>query len=139
MPVSDWNRPVRSRTQGGVGPVADLTVSHGDPIMRLHLVARRLLFLCLIIPWSLVMCWAWLFAIGMALLSVSVGFLSGGSEVCIWDWPDNMLDACDRITRRITGLIHVRHNVKCDATALTGGVAGWLRGKGKVGIHDLLN
>jgi hypothetical protein len=33
--VSDWNRPVRSRTQGGVGPVAGLTVSHGDPIRRL--------------------------------------------------------------------------------------------------------
>jgi hypothetical protein len=31
-PVSDWNRPVRTRMPGGVGPVAGLTVSHGDPI-----------------------------------------------------------------------------------------------------------
>jgi len=28
-------------------------------------------------------------------------------------------------------------NVQCDATALMGGVAGWLRGVWKVGIHDL--
>ena len=29
---SSWNRPVRTRMPGGVGPVAGLTVSHGDPI-----------------------------------------------------------------------------------------------------------
>jgi hypothetical protein len=39
---ADWNRPVRSRTLGGVGPVADLTVSHGSPIREIcfFVVAR---------------------------------------------------------------------------------------------------
>ena len=32
MPKSSRNRRMRTRMSGGVGPVADLTVSHGDPI-----------------------------------------------------------------------------------------------------------
>jgi hypothetical protein len=32
MPESSRNRRMRTRMSGGVGPVADLTVSHGDPI-----------------------------------------------------------------------------------------------------------
>ena len=32
MPKSSRNRRMRTRMSGGVGPVADLTVSYGDPI-----------------------------------------------------------------------------------------------------------
>jgi hypothetical protein len=45
MPASDWNRPVRSRTQGGVGPVAGLTVSHGDPIRLLFGIGAVIVYL----------------------------------------------------------------------------------------------
>ena len=40
MPESNWHRPARSRAQGGVGTVADLTVSRGD-LIRLFIPHRH--------------------------------------------------------------------------------------------------
>lgn len=42
MPKSSRNRRMRTRMSGGVGPVADLTVSHGDPIRNAFVVRKRL-------------------------------------------------------------------------------------------------
>lgn len=42
MPKSSRNRRMRTRMSGGVGPVADLTVSHGDPIRNVFAVRKRL-------------------------------------------------------------------------------------------------
>jgi len=39
----------------------------------------------------------------------------------------------------VTSAVLDRRNVQCDATALKGGVVGWLSRGWKVGIHDLFD
>ena len=78
-------------------------------VRRLKVATNRVMFLTLIVPWIVITCGAWLVWVFVTLFMVAFNFLSGAENWDIPDWPDEMLDACERVERRITGLLMLQN------------------------------
>ena len=73
-------------------------------VRRLRLVARRMLFLSLIIPVALLHIAAWLLVILCEIGWVILGYVSGRTEHEWLEWTDRLLDWMQELGDRVTSL-----------------------------------
>jgi len=73
-------------------------------VRRLHVVARRMLFVTLIIPVALLHITAWLLVIMCEIGWVILGYVSGRTEHEWLEWTERLLDWMQELGDRVTAL-----------------------------------
>ena len=84
-------------------------------VLHLRIVTRRLLFLCLIIPWGLLMAAVGVLAFVMLFVNAGLQWLVDDRDSDYWSWPENLTDAMERGAKVISKLLSRPQNVRGEA------------------------